>query len=140
MTRDQKLEMITKTYEDALRNTHMRFVVYEDGETGEFYQFSDIAGGNSQPESAWNGKDRFVCEFCNQHWSPEDVDGDFRENLISYLDDEQKRQIDEKEREDECKLSGREIAEMFPKQYEEYGEDIIEDILSEFCPDDYVQD
>ena len=62
------LEKLKEAYKDSLNNTHMRFcvVVYEDGKVE---QFSDIAGGNSQLQSVWNGEAIESLDFCNQYWN-----------------------------------------------------------------------
>lgn len=137
-TNMENKKIIMQAYEDSLRNTNMRFVVYKNQKTGDFYQFSDIAGGNSEPESAWNGTDEKICEFCFQHWSPEDGDDMFRENLISYLTKEQKEQVKAREEEEECEIPGEKVAEMFSDQYKEYCEGIIENMLSEFDVEEYI--
>lgn len=140
MTREDKLKIIEQAQEDALRNTHMRFAVYEDRETGDFYQFSDIAGGNSQPIGVLNGTDKFVCGFNHQYWSPEDMDDDFRTNLMTYLNEKQKEQVKAKEEEEEEELTGQDIAEMFPEAYDEYCEDMIDYMMSEEDPEQYLDD
>lgn len=130
MKREDVLNLIKKTYERAMRTPTEHLVIYKSGETGDFYQFCEVAGGNNEPENAWNGKDIKVCDFCFIGWCPEDTDEDFREHLLDYLDKSQREQVRE--------LSGHEIAEMFPSQYDEYCEDIIQRELVEFSPEDIL--
>lgn len=135
---DQVAETVSKAHEDALRNTNVRLCVYISGESEDAYIFEDIAGGNSEPISVWEGKDKYVCEFCNQFWHPEDSDENFRNNLLSYLNNEQTAELKARETEQEAEVSNNELKEMFPSAYDEYCEEIIQNELSEFEPFEYI--
>lgn len=137
---DQAAEKIREAYEDAMRNTHMRFAVYLDGESGGVYIFGDVAGGNSEPESAWNGTDSEICEFCYQNWKPGDGDEMYLQNLLDYtgLDDGQKAEIISKV--DDFEMTVGAVEEMYPDALEEYNNNWIDSEMGEFDPNEYINE
>ena len=140
MTREAKIEIIERAYESALESTGLSFTVYEDGETGDFYIFEDVAGGNSQPARAWEGKDAQICSFCRQNWRPEDGDPLFRENLFDFLPEGERAEVFARDREEECEISGDEIAKMFPARYDEYAAEVIASEMAEFDAEEFLKD
>lgn len=110
----------------------------QDGKTGEAYMFEDVAGGNSEPQSVWNGTDSMICEFCHQCWEPGDSDDMYLRNLLSFtgLAEDEQEEIIRRESEGEMTIS--EIKQMYPDAVEEYNNEYISNEMSEFDPDYYI--
>lgn len=134
---EKLLETICVAYEDALRNTHMRFSVIYSSFSGEVYVFSDSAGSNTLPVTVWNGFEVEVCRFCFQFWSPEDADDDFRSNfLYNYLIDSQRELLES----DDQEYPNSVVISMYPNEYQDYCEDVISFLISEFDPKFYLKE
>lgn len=140
---DKLREVIEQAYENSLRRTDLQFTIYLD-EDGNPYEFTDVAGGNSMPMKAWEGKHKFVCSFCNQCWCVEDIFGGDSEDMINTLKEfieepipDRKYDEEFEEEEDELDYFSR-LKETFPDAYEKFSEYCIDTAMENFDPDYYI--
>lgn len=78
---DKIIEMAADAYEEALNNKHLRFIVEIDKD-GEVSYWNDIAGGNSQHMSVYNGDAIELLHFCFQYSDLEITQDDIINKLI----------------------------------------------------------
>ncbi len=136
---EQVAKKIKKAYELSMRNNTMRYVVCLDSESEQAYIFEDVAGGNSEPESVWSGKDFLISEFCHQYWEPGDGDEMYLQNLLSHTNLSDKQQIEIIRKVDQGELTMNEIKGTYPDAVDEYNNEYISNEMAEFDPNCYIE-